>query len=68
MKNDPKEWTNLTTDAKYAALKKSMAKWIPVFKRSPAPGSKHRILTHNQTNTTREGNKTNDSDSIPEID
>ena len=32
------------------------------------PDSKHRILTHNQTNKTWEGKKTNDSDPIPEID
>ncbi len=68
MINDPNEWTNLATDAKYDALKKSMAKWIPADNRQPAPGSKHRILTHNQTETIWEGKKINDSDPIPEID
>ena len=68
MKNDPNEWRNLAAEAKYETLKQSMAKWIPKNNRKPAPGSKHRILTHDKNSTIWEGKKINQSDPIPEIE
>jgi arylsulfatase A-like enzyme len=44
MLTDPNEWTNLTADAHYAAVKASLAAWLPSESAAPAPGSAHRTL------------------------
>jgi arylsulfatase A-like enzyme len=43
---DPNEWTNLAGDARYAATKRELAKWLPKADVPPAPGSAHRVLTY----------------------
>lgn len=46
MQNDPLEWTNLASDAKYASVIAEHRKWLPQVDLPPAPGSQHRILTY----------------------
>jgi arylsulfatase A-like enzyme len=46
VKADPHEWTNLAGDAKHAAVKKGLAKWLPKIDKPPVPGSRNRILTY----------------------
>lgn len=46
LKNDPNEWTNLAKNAKLAAQKTALAKWLPKIDKPPVPGSRHRILTY----------------------
>jgi choline-sulfatase len=42
--NDPNEWTNLVADAKFAATREELARWLPKSPAPPAPGSAHRVL------------------------
>jgi arylsulfatase A-like enzyme len=70
LKSDPREWTNLAGDAKYADVKRELAKWIPKVSAPPVPGSKHRVLTYNPATgaTTWEGEPIRPGDPIPEIE
>lgn len=45
---DPHEWTNLVHDAKYAAVVREHARWLPQVNTPPVPGSAYRVLV--QTN------------------
>jgi arylsulfatase A-like enzyme len=70
LKSDPREWTNLAGDAKYADVKRELAKWIPKVSAPPVPGSKHRVLTYNPATgaATWEGEPIRPGDPIPEIE
>ncbi len=46
MINDPKEWTNLAADAKFAGVKIDLSKWFPKTDLPPAPNSSQRVLTY----------------------
>ena len=41
---DPNEWTNLVAEAKYAATRQELARWLPKAPAPLAPGSAHRVL------------------------
>lgn len=70
LKSDPREWTNLAGDAKYADVKRKLAKWIPKTNAPPVPGSKHRVLTYDPATgeTTWEGEPIRPGDPIPEVE
>ena len=42
--NDPNEWTNLASNAKYASTKSELAKWLPTTNIPPIPGSVTRLV------------------------
>jgi arylsulfatase A-like enzyme len=70
LKSDPREWTNLAGDEKYADMKRELAKWIPEVDVPPVPGSKHRVLTYDPATdeATWEGEAIRPGDPIPEIE
>jgi arylsulfatase A-like enzyme len=43
---DPNEWVNLAGEARYAGMKRDLAKWLPKIDVPPAPQSAHRVLTY----------------------
>ena len=43
-RSDPNEWTNLVANAKFAATREELARWLPQAPAPPAPGSAHRVL------------------------
>lgn len=45
MPADPNEWTNLAGDAKFAAIIRDHARWLPTVNTPPVPGSANRVLT-----------------------
>lgn len=64
---DPREWKNLAGDPAFAQRIVEMAEQLPKVNRKPAPGSQHRILTHEEGKTVWEGKEISPSDPIPEI-
>lgn len=44
LKADPNEWTNLANDARYDAVKREHARWLPARSEPPVAGSAHRLL------------------------
>ncbi|MCS6850699.1 MAG: sulfatase [Gemmataceae bacterium] len=46
LRHDPREWTNLASDPRYAAVLAEHRRWLPAVDEPPAPGSAHRILTY----------------------
>ncbi len=44
MARDPNEWTNLAKDARHAATKRDLARWLPKVNTSPAPGGVTRLV------------------------
>ena len=67
MENDPNEWTNLASDAKYASVIADHKKWIPKSA-PPAAGSKHRILIYKDGKANWETVDIGENDPIPEQD
>lgn len=43
-RNDPNEWQNLATDAKYNDVKTDLARWMPAKNAGPAPESLSRLI------------------------
>jgi len=68
MQADPKEWKNLAGDAKFAGVKRELARWLPKKDVPPAPGSKHRVLTYDPSTgaVTWEGQPVKPDEVIPE--
>jgi len=64
---DPNEWTNLAADPSNAAVIEEHQKWIPATSAKPAPGSRSRILTHEDGKTVWEGEEIPPGAPIPEI-
>ncbi len=64
---DPNEFHNLANDPKYAEIKKIHRDYIPKINRKPAPGSKHRVLTHDKEKTVWQGEVIHPDDPIPEF-
>jgi choline-sulfatase len=46
LQNDPREWTNLAGDSKYAEFLTEHRRWLPKIDVPPAPGSAHRVLIY----------------------
>ena len=68
MVNDPNEWKNLIGDSKYDKVVAEHKKHLPKANKKPAPGSKHRILIYDGTDTVNwQGEKVGPNDPIPEI-
>lgn len=44
MAGDANEWTNLASDARHAAVKRDLARWLPKADAPPAPGSRSRLV------------------------
>jgi arylsulfatase A-like enzyme len=68
MRNDPHEWTNLAADAKHAATKADLRRWLPAKSVPPAPGSQSRILTYSNGKAVWEGEPIGPNDPIPEVE
>ena len=68
MQNDPNEWTNLATDPAYADVIAQHMKWLPEINLKPAPGSRHRILTHVNGQATWQGTPISSDSPIPGIE
>ena len=67
LKKDPQEWNNVIADPKHADRISEHRRFIPKRNLMPAPGSKSRILTHQDGKTIWEGGEIKPSDPIPEI-
>lgn len=67
MEEDPNEWTNLASDAKYASVIAEHKKWIPESV-PPAKGSAHRILIYKDGKANWETVDIGADDPIPEFD
>jgi arylsulfatase A-like enzyme len=63
---DPHEWTNLAGEAKHAAVKKELAKWLPATDAAPVPGSAGRLLTYEKGVPVWEGTPICPDDPFPE--
>lgn len=67
MRQDPNEWKNLATDARYADVLAEHRRWVPAS-RQPVPGSAHRILLHRADGSVNwEGAEIAPDDPIPEL-
>jgi choline-sulfatase len=44
-RTDPNEWANLARGARYAAVKRDLARWLPRTNAEPVPGSASRLLS-----------------------
>jgi len=47
-RDDPNEWTNVITDAKFSAKREALARWLPKSPAPPAAGSACRVLVKNK--------------------
>ncbi|MEC9091396.1 MAG: choline-sulfatase, partial [Planctomycetota bacterium] len=65
---DPHEWKNLANSEELVSVKNNLRRWIPKVNRKPAPGSRHRILTHENGKTIWQGEAIEPTAKIPEID
>jgi arylsulfatase A-like enzyme len=54
-RNDPNEWTNVIADAKFAATREALARWLPKSPAPPAPGSGYRVLVKGNSGWLWEG-------------
>jgi arylsulfatase A-like enzyme len=68
MREDPHEWRNLATDAKYAGAIAEHRRWLPKVDRAPAPGSAQRVLTYDPETDMAiwEGKPVKRDDAIPQ--
>ena len=68
MREDPHEWRNLATDAKYAGAIAEHRRWLPKVDRPPAPGSAQRVLTYDPETDMAiwEGKPVERDDAIPQ--
>ncbi len=62
---DPNEWTNLASEAKYAATKRDLARWLPGKNVSPVPGSSTRLIEIRDGTPYWEGKPIAPDDKIP---
>ena len=68
MIKDPSEFENLASDPDKATVLADHRKWLPTTDLPPAPGSAHRILTHDSTGeTVWEGKLIKPDEPIPEL-
>ena len=67
MKSDPNEWNNLAGNKKFAKVLKEHRKWLPKEDRVPAPGSRARIITHEDGKVIWEGKEITPGEPIPDI-
>ncbi|MDY3552297.1 sulfatase [Gemmata sp. JC717] len=63
---DPHEWTNLAKEAKFVAVKKELAKWVPATSAAPLPNSTGRLLTFDNGVPVWEGKPIAPNDPFPE--
>ena len=63
---DPNEWTNLAGRAKYADVKKQLARWLPATSAAPLSGSQHRLLTYENGVAVWEGKPIGENDPFPD--
>jgi choline-sulfatase len=63
---DPHEWNNLAKEAKFAEVKKELAKWAPAKSAAPLPGSQSRLLTFDNGIPVWEGKVIGKNDPFPE--
>lgn len=63
---DPHEEVNLAGKPELREVIEAHRKWLPAS-RKPAPGSRHRILTHEKGKTVWEGKEIRPDDPIPEL-
>ena len=67
MRQDPNEWHNLVGDPEMAGVLETHRGWLPPSSATPAPGSKHRILTYEDGVATWEGREIGPTDPVPEL-
>ncbi len=67
MRQDPNEWHNLAGDPGMAGVLETHRGWLPPSSATPAPGSKHRILTYEDGVATWEGREIGPTDPVPEL-
>jgi arylsulfatase A-like enzyme len=67
MAKDPNEWQNLAGDPEMAPVLEAHRRWLPPTSASPAPGSRHRILTYEDGVAVWEGEEIGPRDAVPEI-
>lgn len=63
---DPHEWTNLAKEAKFADIKKELARWAPTTSAAPLPGSAGRLLTYTDGVPVWEGKPIGKNDPFPD--
>jgi choline-sulfatase len=68
MQHDPREWTNLATNADHSSIIADHRRWLPELDVSPAANSAHRILTYDKATDEAnwEGTLVRRADPIPE--
>lgn len=68
MVNDPREWTNLIDDVRYAQIAAEHRKWLPESESAPAKNSASRLLTYDKSTDEAiwEGKVVRRADPIPE--
>lgn len=64
--NDPREWHNIASEPKRAAIKIALAKWLPKTSAKPLPGSAGRILTFENGVPIWEGKPIGKDDPFPD--
>jgi choline-sulfatase len=64
---DPNEFTNLAKDPTQASTLQKLRQWLPKTNARPAPGSRSRVLTHDNQKTIWEGKPIEKDDPIPEL-
>jgi arylsulfatase A-like enzyme len=65
-RTDPHEWTNRAGEARYAEVKKQLAKWLPAQSAAPLSGSAGRLLTYENGVPIWEGKPIGPNDPFPD--